>query len=89
MNAPVDTPQQRMALRTNSVARWVRRTYPSGTRVVATPGAGCQPRPGAMHGTVVRHVPMLNAQGGHLTVRWDNGVTGRVNPASVTVEMDA
>ena len=83
-----DTPQQKRALRSNKVARWVRKNYSEGTRVVATPGAGAAPRPNAMHGLVLRHVPGLNAQGGHLVVRWDNGITGNVNPGSVTREVN-
>jgi hypothetical protein len=78
-----DTKQQTAILRQSKTARLVRAKYPAGTRVTATPGAGANPRPDAMSGTVLRHVPALNAQGGHLTVRWDNGHTGRISPGSV------
>lgn len=68
-----DTPQQRRALRSNKAARWVRKNFPEGTRVTS----------GVMNGTVTRHVPGLNAQGGHLVVEWDNGVTGRTGAINV------
>jgi GNAT superfamily N-acetyltransferase len=80
---PEDTPQQKMALRTNRAARKVRERFGPGTRVVVTPGAGAEPRGGAQTGTVRRHVPGTNAQGGYLVVQWDNGREGRINPSSV------
>jgi hypothetical protein len=52
----------------------VRELYPQGTRVST----------GAMQGTVYRHVPQSNAQGGVLVVDWDNGVRGRVGPIVLT-----
>jgi hypothetical protein len=61
------TTQQQKALRSNRVARAVRRAFPEGQRVEGACGH---------HGTIERHVPGLNAQGGHLVVRWDNGATG-------------
>ena len=41
--------------------------FPEGTRVQGAPGA---------QGTVIRHVPGMNAQGGHLVVQWDSGQVG-------------
>jgi hypothetical protein len=84
-----DTPQQARVLRTSRVARAVRAKFPAGTRVVATPGAGAEPRPGAAHGVVVRHVPGLNAQGGYLVVRWDSGVEGRMGASCLAPEASA
>lgn len=69
-----DTPQQQAALKQSKTARKVRAQFPPGTRVSS----------GKVEGTVVRHVPAVNAQGGHLTVRWDNGTEGRHSPISVT-----
>jgi hypothetical protein len=37
-----------------------------------------------MQGTVYRHVPQSNAQGGVLVVDWDNGVRGRIGPIVLT-----
>jgi len=68
-----DTRQQAMALRRNKVARKVRATFPQGTRVTT----------GHAEGTVYRHVPGLNSQGGYLVVDWDNGHRGRVGPIAV------
>jgi hypothetical protein len=68
-----DTPQQKAILRQNATARKVRADYPQGTRVTT----------GRMDGTVYRHVPHSNAQGGVLVVDWDNGVRGRVSPIAV------
>src|SRR4051812_31005577 len=53
-----DTPQQRLALRRNRIARKVRSQYPQGQRVTT----------GHMSGTVQRHVPQLTSQGGYLVV---------------------
>lgn len=67
---PQDTPQQRHTLRTHRTSQLVRRDFPAGTRVRA--------RASSEMGTVQRHVPGLNAQGGYLLVKWDrNGVVGR------------
>jgi hypothetical protein len=68
-----DTPQQRRALRSNKAARFVRKNFPAGTRVTS----------GVMEGTVIRHVPGLNAQGGHLVITWDNGHTGNHGAISI------
>lgn len=67
-----DTPQQKVALRTNPAAQRVRKAFPVGTRVVGRDAA--EPRP---VGTVKRHVPGTNAQGGYLVVEWPNGEAGR------------
>lgn len=72
----IDTPQQQAILRQSRTARRVRRDFPQGTRV----------RTRVMSGTVYRHVPHTNAQGGVLVVDWDNGVRGRVSPVAVEVE---
>lgn len=75
-----DTKQQAMLLRRNRIARKVRAMYPQGTRVTT----------GAMEGTVYRHVPGGNSQGGYLVVDWDNGVQGRISPISIKpVEVSA
>jgi hypothetical protein len=68
-----DTPQQKRVLRTHRVAAKVRRDYPYGKRVSS----------GRMDGTVYRHVPGSNGQGGYLVVDWDNGIRGRVSPIAV------
>jgi hypothetical protein len=79
-----DTPQQARILRASRTARKVRRRFGAGTRVVVVPGAGAEPRPGAMTGTVLRHVPGLNAQGGTLTIQWDDDrVTRGFSPCGV------
>jgi hypothetical protein len=81
VSAPRDTPQQQAILRRHKTARKVRRDYPAGTRVESVPGPGL-PGTGCF-GTVRRHVPNSNAQGGYLTVEWDNGHTGRISPISL------
>lgn len=69
-----DTAQQRAALRANPVARQIRAAWPEGLRVEGAPG----------HlGTVERHVPGMNAQGGHLVVRWDSGPVGHHSPVEL------
>jgi hypothetical protein len=75
-----DTPQQRAILRQNATARKVRAKFPPGTRVASI--GGTPPRR-IQEGTVVRHVPGSNAQGGTLVVEWDNGRTSRLSPISV------
>jgi hypothetical protein len=72
-----DTKQQRAILRQNKAARWVRKTYPAGTRVTSAHYDGLPV------GVVKRHVPHSNAQGGVLVVEWENGHVGRVSPGSV------
>jgi hypothetical protein len=74
-----DTRQQRAILRQNATARKVRRDFPKGTRVEGFTGE----RGTGAFGTVERHVPHTNAQGGVLIVAWDNGSVGRSSPISV------
>lgn len=75
--AHVDTPQQKTALRHNKSAALVRRMFPRGTRVEATKFFD-QPGNGVL-GTVVSHVPSMTADGGRLTVLWDDAspITGQ------------
>jgi hypothetical protein len=68
-----DTPQQKAILRQNPTARKVRADYPVGQRVSTD----------RMDGTVYRHVPTGNAQGGHVVVDWDNGCRGRISPIAI------
>lgn len=75
-----DTPQQKAVLRQSVTARKVRARFPAGTRVASVGGT---PPKRLMEGTVLRHVPGLNGQGGYLKVQWDSGVTGRTSPISV------
>lgn len=81
MNATgwTDTPQQRAILRQHRIARKVRRDFPQGTRVEGFTGE----RGTGIFGTVYRHVPHTNAQGGVLIVDWDNGIRGRNSPIAV------
>lgn len=72
-----DTPQQRAILRQNASARKTRRRFPAGTRIAAV--AGTPPHVTGT-GTVARHIPGANAQGGSLTVDWDNGTRGHLGP---------
>ncbi len=69
----MDTPQQKSILRRSRTARKVRAMYPEGTRVTS----------GKAEGTVRRHVPGTNAQGGYLVVEWDSGYTGRISAISI------
>ncbi len=82
-----DTPQQKMALRQNKIARKVREKFPPGSRVVVTRGDGGAWR-GSMEGTIKRHVPGMNAQGGHFVVVWDNGSTGRYSAVALAKVAD-
>ena len=72
-----DTPQQKAVLRQSPTARRVRKMWPAGARVTA---AGHDT---GVLGTIQRHVPMTNAQGGDLVVLWDNGTTGRHSPIAL------
>lgn len=89
------TAQERAVLRTNRVARHVHAKFTVGTRVVAADGAppvdpNAQPRRfGTVEGTVKRHIPMPNAQGGTIVVEWDNGITGRTNAGSLALVSEA
>jgi hypothetical protein len=71
---PRDTPQQRTVLRRSTSAQQARIRFPAGQRVTT----------GRATGTVERHVPGYNSQGGHLVVRWDNGHVGRVGTVAVS-----
>lgn len=68
-----DTPGQARALRQNRAARKAREMFPHGQRVTS----------GHAEGTVYRHVPGLNSQGGYVVVDWDNGVRGRMGPIAI------
>jgi hypothetical protein len=72
-----DTTQQRAILRQSRTARAVRARFPRGTRVTGTKGN--------QFGTIERHVPGPDAQGGTLVVKWDNGQTGRHTAISLEV----
>jgi hypothetical protein len=80
-----DTPQQARILKTNKTARKVRERYGPGTRVGSVGGPDGEIK---ATGTVIRHVPGGNAQGGYLVVRWDNGQEGRIGPIAVKVLED-
>jgi hypothetical protein len=80
-----DTRQQQAILRQSAAARATRRKYPVGTRVRHR---GADPVTGVL-GTVCRHVPTTNAQGGHLSVQWDNGVRGSLGPINAIIVEDA
>lgn len=74
-----DTPQQKLALRSNKTAQKVRARFPEGTRVVSLAG---------MTGTVERHIPALTSLGGTLKIRWDKPMfkgseVSTVNPTEV------
>jgi hypothetical protein len=75
----MDTRQQQATLRQSATARKVRARFPAGTRVEGFTGE----RGTGSFGSVRRHVPQGNAQGGLLVVEWDNGVVGRHSPCSV------
>ena len=62
-----DTPQHKAVLRQCNTARKVRARFGAGTRVRSTAG---------VEGTVHRHVPGSNAQGGTVVVDWDSGPLG-------------
>jgi hypothetical protein len=76
-----DTPQQARVLRSKSgkAARAVRKKFPVGTRVTSAD------HDTGVEGTVQRHVPGLNAQGGHLVVKWDTGTTGNTSAIALRV----
>jgi hypothetical protein len=76
-----DNPQQAAILKQSATARKVRERYPPGKRVGSVGGAEGKI---AELGTVVRHVPGANAQGGYLVVKWDNGTEGRISPIAIT-----
>lgn len=74
-----DTKQQKAVLRSSSTARKVRARFPAGQRVTSL----IHDEPSGILGTVVRHVPGPDAQGGTVTVLWDSGVTGRHTPINL------
>lgn len=76
----VDTPQQRAVLRQCAAARRLRKLMPAATRVVSVAGE---------YGTVLRHVPGTDAQGGYLTIQWDNGNVGRHSPFGIKTLQEA
>ena len=65
-----DTPQQKATLRSNKAAGHVRKMFPRGTRVEATRSFD-EPGDGRL-GTIVAHIPGGSADGGRLTVLWDD-----------------
>lgn len=72
-----DTPHQRSTLRRSQAAQRTRARFGPGTRVCYDPVA--YPKATAV-GTVQRHIPGTNAQGGVLRVLWDNGAQGYLAP---------
>lgn len=78
---PQDTLEQRCTLRSRRSAQLTRKHFPAGTRVQMDPKA--YPR-STMLGTVTRHVPLSNAQGGYLVVQWDNGHKGPLGPINAS-----
>lgn len=73
-----------------TTAAKVARIFRPGVRVVATDGAKIpsqqhHKRYGTVEGTVIRFVPMNNAQGGTVVVEWDHGCTGRHSAGSLTL----
>jgi len=82
-----DTPQQRAILRSNPTARKVRRRFPQGqrvhVRVFTKDGSGVMIGLSVLGGTVYRHVPGNNAQGGSVVVDWDNGHRGTMQPINL------
>ena len=86
---PQDTVQQHAILRQSGIARMVRAQYPVGSRVhvrVFDKTGHAVVALSVLGGEVLRHVPTVNAQGGHLTVRWDNGQVGHMSPINLEVE---
>ena len=72
--------QQRAVLRQSKVARNVHARFTEGVRVRAIDGDDSSPQ-----GTVARHIPMMNAQGGTIVVDWPNGTTGRHSAGDLTI----
>jgi hypothetical protein len=79
MTTWTDTPQQKAVLRQSRTAHKVRADFPQHTRVEGFTGE----RGTGAFGTVYRHVPHTNAQGGVLVIDWDSGVRGRSSPIAV------
>lgn len=85
---PADTREQQAILRLYPSARRTREHFPIGCRVhvrsfnrrgevVALSTTG---------GTVRRHVPLTDAQGGLLVITWDSGVTASHSPMNLQRE---
>lgn len=72
--------QQRAVLRQSKVARNVHARFTEGVCVRGVDGDDASPR-----GTVARHIPMMNAQGGTIVVDWDSGTTGRHSAGDLTI----
>jgi hypothetical protein len=77
---PADTPYQAALLRRSRASQRTRKRFPAGTRVAAIISGTVSDH----YGTVERHVPGIDAQGGYLLVTWDaNGITGRHTPINL------
>lgn len=74
-----DTKQQKAVLRQNKAARVARAKFPVGAHVTSADYEGLPV------GTVLRHIPHSNAQGGVIVVQWPNGSVGRHGPISLRV----
>jgi hypothetical protein len=86
---PQNTMQQHAILRQSGTARTVRAEYPVGSRVHVRVYDETEQMVVALSvlgGEVLRHVPAVNADGGYLTVRWDNGQVGHMSPINLEVE---
>jgi hypothetical protein len=77
-----DTPQQKAILRSSRTARAMRKRFSYGQRVQVYAGAGSDETAG-VQGTVYRHVPGLDAQGGVVVVDLDTGVRARKTASSL------
>jgi hypothetical protein len=80
-----DTPQQRSILRTCRSAQRVRERFPTGTRIESVHKSMRRTERLGVFGTVARHVPGTNSQGGYLVIDWDNGHQGRTGAINVDV----
>jgi hypothetical protein len=81
--------QQHAILRQSGIARRVRAEYPVRSRVhvrVFDKTGRIVVALSVLGGEVLRHVPAVNADGGHLTVRWDNGHVCHMSPINVQAE---
>lgn len=71
----------RRVYRRSATARRVRDMFPVGSRVAGW--GGTPPRASNVHGTIMRHLPAYNGQGGSFVVAWDNGYTGHASPIAL------
>jgi hypothetical protein len=81
--------QQHAILRQSGIARTVRAQYPVGSRVhvrVYDKTGHTVVALSVLGGEVLRHVPAVTADGGHLTVRWDNGHVGHMSPINLELQ---